>query len=118
MALASEYNRPLDQIESGLLTAIALWRNGEKSEATRQLKQAVNTAMPYGFTQLFINEGNDVMPLLDELREKADESTGLAHFTDRLTQDIYKTLSESINRKNKPKSANETKPRLTTRQRA
>jgi len=116
--LSAEYNRPLDRIESGLLIAVALWQSNEKDKAIRQLEQAVSIAMPYNFTQLFINEGNDLLPLLLELRKKASKSTGLANFMDRLTQDIYKTLSKSINRKYKPKPANEEKTGLTERQRA
>jgi len=115
--LAAEYNRPLDRIESGLLIAIALWKSNEKDKAIRQLEQAVSIAMPYGFTQLFVNEGNDALPLLWELREKANKPAGMAHFVDGVAQDIYEAFSKIINRNYKPNPANETKPELTARQR-
>ena len=121
LTLATEYNRPLDQIESGLLTAIALWHNGEKSKAVTQFEQTVSIAMPYNFIQLFINEGNEALPLLWELREKAGKSTDSAFwvdFVDSLTLDIYKTFTTkniNSNRKHKFKPANKTKPELTAR---
>ena len=38
--LAVEYRRPLDHIESGLLTAIALWHNGEKNKSVNEIADA------------------------------------------------------------------------------
>jgi len=107
--LAAEYKRPLDQIESGLLTAIALWHSGEKNKTVKQLEQAVHVAMPYGFTQLFINEGKEALPLLWELRKSANKAVGFMPFVDRLLDTIY--------RKHNLKSAEEIVPRLSEQQR-
>jgi LuxR family maltose regulon positive regulatory protein len=108
--LAEEYCRPLDRIESGLLTAIALWKNNQKKKAIVQLEQAAAAAKPYGFTQLFINEGLELLPMLWELQEKAGKSAGFARFVNGLAQEICK--------KHKLKPTNETMPELTAQQRA
>ena len=70
--------------------------------------QAVSVAMLYGFTQLFMNEGRKILPLLWELREQAGR-VELIPFVDSLLQYIYK--------KHKLKPA-ETAPKLTAQQRA
>jgi LuxR family maltose regulon positive regulatory protein len=88
--LATEYIRPLDQIESGLLTAIALWRGGKESAAVEQMAATVRIAMPYSFTQLFINEGKEIQGLLWALKEKMNTAaetsppTEAARFVDKL----------------------------------
>ncbi|MCL2048808.1 MAG: LuxR C-terminal-related transcriptional regulator [Defluviitaleaceae bacterium] len=114
-ALAAEYNRPLDRIESGLLVAIALWQSNENDKALWQLEQAAGIAMSYNFTQLFINEGNALLPLIFELRERASNSA-LAHFVDGVALEIYETLSKTTNWKYKTKTASEKLPKLTERQ--
>jgi LuxR family maltose regulon positive regulatory protein len=88
--LAAEYKRPLDQIESGLLTAIALWHGGEKSDSLKQLEKALHIARPYGFTQLFVNEGKETLPPLWELRKSQGETAGFTRFADRLIEAICK----------------------------
>jgi LuxR family maltose regulon positive regulatory protein len=88
--LAVEYNRPLDQIESALLTAIALWHNNEKQEAVQQLGRALDIAMPYGFSQMFINESKEALPILWELQNTVD--TSAAPFLHTVTQAVYKKL--------------------------
>jgi len=108
--LAAEYKRPLDQIESGLLIAVALWRGGEKNKAVKQLEQAVHAAMPYGFIQLFINEGKEALPLLWELKRRAGKAVGFMRFVDRLTDTIYK--------KHNLKPAGEVMPKLSEQQRS
>ena len=102
--LANEYRRPIDQIESGLLTAVALWKDDEKRKAARLFEEALGLAAPYGFTRLFINEGKELLPLIWNLRGK----TGHPQFVDRLIQAIYK------NHDLKP--AREIPPELTAQQ--
>ena len=88
--LSADYNRPLDKIESGVLTAVALWRDGEKEQASRCLEQAVRITMPYDFIQLFINEGRDILPILWELREHEKKPAVFMRWIDRLVNEIYK----------------------------
>ena len=64
LALVTQYRRPLDQIETGLLLALALWQDGQKEEAARHLTQSATLACSHGFTQLFVNEGKALLPLL------------------------------------------------------
>ena len=85
LTLASEYNRPLDQIESGLLLAMALWGLDNKDEGAKQLRQAVCEAMPYGFAQLFVNEGKEILPILLYLTETPEEPAGFRGWVSKLT---------------------------------
>ena len=81
--LAAEYKRPLDEIESTLLTALALWKKGDQKAALGQITRSMQIAQPYGFTQLFVNEGREILPILLSLR--GDEKSGaVAQFADRL----------------------------------
>jgi LuxR family maltose regulon positive regulatory protein len=86
--LAADYKRPLDRIESGLLTAMAVWRGGEKNKSLKQLQQALHLAEPYGFTQLFVNEGQELLPLLWDLRKSKGRAAACARFADRLIEGI------------------------------
>ncbi|MCL2003173.1 MAG: LuxR C-terminal-related transcriptional regulator [Oscillospiraceae bacterium] len=88
LTLATEYNRPLDQIETRLLLAIALWHDNQKGKAAEQLAQAMNTAMPCGFTQLFMNEGKELLPILLEMGKREDASAGVASFAEKLKEKI------------------------------
>ena len=107
--LATEYKRPLDRIESALLTAIALWKTCEKNTAIKQLEHALNIAAPYGFTQLLLNEGKEILPMLWELQKAPDKPVELMGFIVKLMDSIY--LKFNI------KPAEEEKPKLTTQQR-
>jgi LuxR family maltose regulon positive regulatory protein len=71
--LASDYARPLDRMESAILTAIAYSRAGERKKALSQMEKALSVAAPYGYTQQFVNEGEDVLPLVLSLREIGTE---------------------------------------------
>jgi LuxR family maltose regulon positive regulatory protein len=92
--LAYEYNRPLDQIESGILTAIALFAN-KKDEAVKLLEKTLSIAEPYGFTQLFINEGKELLPILLELNGKAKKTSATRSFADGLIDRI--SIKERLN---------------------
>jgi len=89
-SLSTEYNRPLDIIESVLLTAIALWKNGLENEAASQLQMALGAAIPYGFTQIFINEAAELLPILWKLREENNKPSEITRFADDLTGEICK----------------------------
>jgi len=88
LTFAVEYNRPLDQIESRILTAIALWNCKSKNDAIKQFEQAVNTAMPYSFIQLFINEGKIILPLFWELEKHSEKNKKLSSFIKKIINEI------------------------------
>ena len=87
--LTEEYNRPLDQIECLILTAIAVWRSGVQDEAIRNLRHAADIAMHYGFVQLFINEGKEILPLLWQLRDSVEKPGDYSEFIDKLTEGVF-----------------------------
>lgn len=75
LALAQSYNRPLDIIEAQILLSIAYWKKkgGFQDEAIRYLEQAVLLAYPYGYTQLFVNEGAELAGMLLRLRKRVEQ---------------------------------------------
>jgi LuxR family maltose regulon positive regulatory protein len=100
LALTSEYNRPLDQIESGILLSIAL-QNSKKGEAAGRLKQAVIIAESYGFPQLFLTEGKEILPLLLEVRKEKKKT--IAQFAQRLIDEICERHNIKLTEEKSPK---------------
>jgi len=90
LTLASDYKRPLDQIESSILVSIATWLNKKHKEAVVQLEQTIKIAEPYEFTQLFINEGKELLPLLWAIQSKKETVGKTASFVEGLIQEICK----------------------------
>ena len=102
LTLSLEYNRPLDQIESNILLSIALL-NAKKDGAERQLLQAVTIAEPYGFSQLFINEGKELLGLLWEIRKGAENPSRIRSFSGRLIDEICEKHNLNPATENAPK---------------
>ncbi|MDR0220073.1 MAG: LuxR C-terminal-related transcriptional regulator [Lachnospiraceae bacterium] len=86
--LAHEYRRPLDEVESGILLALALWHTEKKHQAVIKMKKAMRTAAPYGFTQLFVNEGKEILPILWAMGENTGKSSTLKPFWEKLVSAI------------------------------
>lgn len=92
--LASDYNRPLDQIESRILTAIAYIHAGKTKKALKLLGEAVTIALPYGFTRQFINEGKHIFSCLIVLKKKQN-SKFLNKIIEEIAQEYSFGLSEN-----------------------
>jgi len=75
LKIASAYNRPLDTIEARILLAIAYWKKkrGFQREALEHLEVAVFTAYPYGYTQMFVNDGVALTAMLHKLMNRAKQ---------------------------------------------
>jgi len=112
-SLVSDYKRPLDQIENGILVSISLWRYNEKEQAVKQLKQVISIAEPFGFTQLFVNEGKELLPLLWMLGSKEETAGKTASFVNRLTQNICKKYNLDPEKNSPPKLTAQQKVMLT-----
>lgn len=67
ITLAHDYVRPLDAIEAGVITVRAQVLSGNTDAAKLQLQKALTEALPYGYTQQFVNEGKTLAPLLSSL---------------------------------------------------
>ena len=91
--LAQSYRRPIDQIECGILTALAWWRMDEQKKALALLAQSINLAHSYGFVQQFINEGRQILPIvwaLQSVEGKTAPAYNKAHL-ERIRNAIYAT---------------------------
>lgn len=68
LTLAQQQNRLRSQIEILTLQALALHTKGETSHAASALEQALNLAAPEGYVRIFVNEGEALRRLIDDLR--------------------------------------------------
>lgn len=68
LKLAQKQNRLRSQIEILTLQAHALRTKGETAQAAPALEQALQLAEPEGYLRIFINEGETVRFLIDNLR--------------------------------------------------
>jgi ATP/maltotriose-dependent transcriptional regulator MalT len=75
LELAKVYNRTLDIIEAQLLLSIALWKKKRsfQDDALRYLEDAVSTASPYRYTQIFINEAANIGGMMQRLLKRTEQ---------------------------------------------
>jgi len=90
LSLSEQYRRPLDIIEANILLAIAYLKNGRSRHAAalEYLEQAVALAYKYRYTQLFTNEGADIVSMLHKLQKRAVQ----AENSQGIPADFIKTL--------------------------
>jgi len=73
LGLCQRYRRPLDMIEARILLSIVYWKKGKSglNIALDHLEQAVLTAHEYGYTQLFANEGPELINMLHRMQKRS-----------------------------------------------
>ena len=81
---AKMMERTYDAIESGLLTAIALFRMGGTDRWKGILQEALQSAAEFGFVRVFSEEGAAIKPLLEE----ADLTQLDPNYADRLIKAV------------------------------
>ncbi|MCL1832114.1 MAG: LuxR C-terminal-related transcriptional regulator [Oscillospiraceae bacterium] len=76
LKLNEKYRRPLDIIETRILLAILNWkkRGHGQTIALDYLEQAVVTAHEYGYTQVFANEGAELVNMLSRMQKRTVQS--------------------------------------------
>lgn len=74
LEIVSAFNRPLDIIEAEILLSIAYWkkRRSYQKEALEHLEAAVRVAYPYGYVQMFINDGATLAGMLHKLKKRIE----------------------------------------------
>ena len=90
LILASQCNRPLDILEARILLSVAYWKKKHRfqKDAIAYLESAVLVAYPYGYVQMFVNDGAELAGMLHKLinrvkqQNKADDK--LLSFTKML----------------------------------
>jgi len=90
LTLAESYRRPLDITEALILIAIANWKKGGSglNIALDHLERAITIAYEYKYTQLFANEGAELVTMLHRLQKRTHQST----YQGNLPADFVKTL--------------------------
>jgi len=78
LEIANAFDRTQDIIEARILQAIACWKKkrGFQKEALKHLEEAILTAYPYGFVQMFINEGTELSNMLYKLQKSVEQRKG------------------------------------------
>ncbi|MCL2873650.1 MAG: LuxR C-terminal-related transcriptional regulator [Defluviitaleaceae bacterium] len=86
LEIANAFNRPIDIIEARILLAIAYRKKKGKFQvnALDYLDAAVCMAFPYGYVQMFINDGAELAGMLHKLinrvKQRKDDDKGLLSF--------------------------------------
>ena len=90
LGLSDRYKRTLDIIEARILLAITYWKKGQGGQAIAlgYLEQAVVAAHEYGYTQVFANEGAELVNMLQRLQKRAVQSS----YTGDIPAGFVKTL--------------------------
>ena len=85
------YRRPLDTIEVYLLYALAHWKRprGAEKDAFDYLEKAITAARPYQYTQIFADEGANILPMLEKLRKRVVQQGYTGDITIREIEPIY-----------------------------
>ena len=75
LGIANMFNRPLDILEAQILLAIAYWKmkRGFQNEAIKNLEDAVLTAYPYNYIQMFVNDGDVLAAMLYKLQKSVEQ---------------------------------------------
>jgi len=90
LGMSERYKRTLDSLEARILLAVAYWKKGHggQSIALDYLEQAVVAAHEYGYTQVFANEGAELVNMLHRLHKRAVQSS----YAGELPAEFVKTL--------------------------
>lgn len=68
--LGTDFRRPLDSAEAGVLHSVLEWALGRKKEACAILEDTLSAIQPYGFINIIANEGASVSPILKRVAAK------------------------------------------------
>ena len=98
LALGESYRRPLDIIEAHILLAIAHWKiaKGSLPIAIEHLEQGAALAQNYGYTQIFANEGSELVNMLHRLQKRAVQKDYAGGVSSEFAKTLYvSAVSES-----------------------
>lgn len=72
--LGSDYCRPLDVAEAGMLLASLKWATGFRKEAEQLLEGVLLAMQPYRAVRIIADEGAAVLPILKKIASKTDRA--------------------------------------------
>jgi len=76
LKMAKDFDRPLDIIEANILLAQAPWEmKGFQKDALKYLENAVLTALPHEYTQIFVNDAAACGKMLYKLQKQVEQRT-------------------------------------------
>jgi LuxR family maltose regulon positive regulatory protein len=75
LGMATDFNRTLDILEAQILLTIAYWKKkrGLQKNALDYLEDAIFTAEPYGYVQMFLAEGAALSDILYKLQKRVEQ---------------------------------------------
>ncbi|MCL2839706.1 MAG: LuxR C-terminal-related transcriptional regulator [Defluviitaleaceae bacterium] len=102
LKIANAYNRVLDIIEAQVLMATAYWikKRRFQNEAFECLENAARAAHPYGYVQIFTNEGSVLASMLYKLKKRIElrggEDEQLISFIKMLYLETRDSISDKL----------------------
>ncbi|MCL2604424.1 MAG: LuxR C-terminal-related transcriptional regulator [Defluviitaleaceae bacterium] len=91
LALCEAYQRPIDIIESRVLLSIACWKKGRgnQNEALDLITEAIACAEKYAYTQVFSNEGAELINMLQRLSKVASQKDYNGELSGAFVKTLY-----------------------------
>jgi LuxR family maltose regulon positive regulatory protein len=91
LALCEAYQRPIDIIESKVLLSIAYWKKGRgnQTEALEIITEAIVTAEKHSYTQVFSNEGAELINILQRLGKVASQKDYNGELSGAFVKTLY-----------------------------
>lgn len=104
LEMCQTMNRPADVIEADILLAAAFWKKkrGSHKKALYYLEDALKTAQPLGYEQLFINEGAELEGMLSRLKTLAMRSDYAGCLSGIFVKKLYIRAAEQTQRSKSP----------------
>ncbi|MDR2572037.1 MAG: LuxR C-terminal-related transcriptional regulator [Oscillospiraceae bacterium] len=91
LKLCERFMRTLDIIEARILLAIVYWKKGKSGQSTalEYLEQAAATAQEYGYTQVFANEGAELVNMLYKLQRRTIQKENKCSVSGAFVKTLY-----------------------------
>ncbi|MBC3888200.1 hypothetical protein GH810_07750 [Acetobacterium paludosum] len=87
--ISTDYRRPLDIAETGVLKAILEWAIGSRTEAIQLLETVLIDLQPYQAIRIVSDEGASVLPILKKLSTQIDSSDSIGPLNPHYLKQVY-----------------------------
>ena len=89
--LSTEYHRPLDVAEAGVLLSVVEWNSGAQDKAVQLLEEVLQNMQAYEIIRVIADEGAAVLPILKRIISRAEQAVSPVALDLRYLNQIYLT---------------------------